>query len=116
MTSVLFTLRDCAVQVLAAPKRHARSPPLLAASVGLTPNLLTSIMQAAVTEYFRVWNAHDEQGIKALHATASTLTDWDAAHGARSALLWHTRRPSLAASPSPALLPAPSPAPPVSSR
>ena len=38
-------------------------------------------MQAAVTEYFRVWNAHDEQGIKALHATASTLTDWDAAHG-----------------------------------
>ena len=73
-------------------------------------------MQAAVTEYFRVWNAHDEQGIKALHATASTLTDWDAAHGALSALLWHTRRPSLAASPSPALLPAPSPAPPVSSR
>ena len=64
-------------------------------------------MQAAVTEYFRVWNAHDEQGIKALHATASTLTDWDAAHGALSALLWHTRRPSLAASPSPALLPAP---------
>ena len=68
-------------------------------------------MQAAVTEYFRVWNAHDEQGIKALHATASTLTDWDAAHGALSALLWHTRRPSLAASPSPALLSA-SPAPP----
>ena len=73
-------------------------------------------MQAAVTEYFRVWNAHDEQGIKALHATASTLTDWDAAHGALSAFLWHTRRPSLAASPSPALLPAPSPDPPASSR
>ena len=51
-------------------------------------------MQAAVTEYFRVWNAHDEPGIEALHATASTLTDWDAAHGALSALLWHTRRPS----------------------
>ena len=72
-------------------------------------------MQAAVTEYFRVWNAHDEQGIKALHATASTLTDWDTAHGALSAFLWHTRRPSLAASPSPALLSA-SPAPPASSR
>ena len=89
------------------------------ASVGrlclTNPILLSSIMQAAVTEYFRVWNAHDEQGIKALHATASTLTDWDAAHGALSALLWHTRRPSLAASPSPALLPAPSPAPHASS-
>jgi hypothetical protein len=52
-------------------------------------------MQAAVTEYFRAWNAHDEQGIKALHATASTLTDWDAAHGAAAApLLLHTPRPS----------------------
>ena len=52
-------------------------------------------MQAAVAEYFRVWNAHDEQGIKALHATASTLTDWDAAHGAAAApLLLHAPRPS----------------------
>ena len=43
-------------------------------------------MNAAVTEYFKVWNAHDEQGIKALHAEASTLTDWDGAHGAAAAL------------------------------
>ena len=66
--------------------------------VSLT-NLLTYLlqvhMQAAVAEYFRVWNAHDEQGIKALHSTASTLTDWDAAHGAAAApLLLRTPRPS----------------------
>lgn len=60
-------------------------------------------MQAAVAEYFRVWNAHDEQGIKALHSTASTLTDWDAAHGAAAApLLSLAHASSVAASPSPA--------------
>ena len=32
-------------------------------------------------KYFEVWNAHDVAGIKALHAAASTLTDWDASHG-----------------------------------
>ena len=32
-------------------------------------------------KYFEVWNAHDEAGIKALHAASSTLTDWDASHG-----------------------------------
>ena len=36
---------------------------------------------AAVEAYFKVWNAHDVEGIKALHAPESTLTDWDASHG-----------------------------------
>ena len=36
---------------------------------------------AAVEAYFKVWNAHDVEGIKAMHASASTLTDWDASHG-----------------------------------
>ncbi len=31
--------------------------------------------------YFEMWNAHDEAGIKALHAAKSSLKDWDAAHG-----------------------------------
>ena len=40
------------------------------------------VMAAAAGEaYFKVWNAHDVEGIKAMHASASTLTDWDASHG-----------------------------------
>ena len=40
-----------------------------------------TIIGQAVLKYFEVWNAHDVEGIKALHAAESTLTDWDAAHG-----------------------------------
>ena len=36
---------------------------------------------AATKKYFEVWNAHDVAGIKALHASQSTLTDWDGSHG-----------------------------------
>lgn len=49
--------------------------------------LLCALAMAAVDvvaltkKYFEVWNAHDVAGIKALHAAASTLTDWDASHG-----------------------------------
>ena len=40
---------------------------------------------AALTKaYFDTWNAHDEAGITAKHAAASTLTDWDASHGPTS--------------------------------
>ena len=35
---------------------------------------------ALTKKYFEVWNAHDVAGIKALHAAASTLTDWDGSH------------------------------------
>merc|ERR1711964_384530 len=31
-------------------------------------------------KYFEVWNAHDKDGIQALHAPASFLKDWDAEH------------------------------------
>ena len=40
---------------------------------------------ALVSKYFDVWNAHDVEGIKALHAPNSTLTDWDAHHGPTNA-------------------------------
>ena len=36
---------------------------------------------ALTKKYFEVWNAHDVEGITALHAPSSTLTDWDASHG-----------------------------------
>lgn len=36
---------------------------------------------ASVAKYFVTWNAHDVAGIKALHAPASTLKDWDGEHG-----------------------------------
>lgn len=36
---------------------------------------------ALTKKYFEVWNAHDKEGIQALHASESTLTDWDASHG-----------------------------------
>jgi hypothetical protein len=30
-----------------------------------------------VEKYFDVWNKHDVEGIKALHASASSLKDWE---------------------------------------
>ena len=40
---------------------------------------------ALTKKYFEVWNAHDVPGIEALHATKSTLKDWDASHGPTNA-------------------------------
>ena len=40
---------------------------------------------ALTKKYFEVWNAHDVAGIQALHASSSTLADWDASHGPTSA-------------------------------
>ena len=37
--------------------------------------------QKLVQKYFSVWNAHDRDGLEALHAKVSTLKDWDATHG-----------------------------------
>ena len=36
---------------------------------------------ALTKTYFAVWNKHDVEGIKALHAATSSLADWDASHG-----------------------------------
>lgn len=36
---------------------------------------------ALTKKYFEVWNAHDVDGIKILHAEMSKLKDWDAEHG-----------------------------------
>ena len=36
---------------------------------------------ACSQEYFKAWNAHDKEAVKALHAEESTLKDWDASHG-----------------------------------
>jgi hypothetical protein len=36
---------------------------------------------ALTNKYFEVWNAHDVEGIKALHAPTSMLKDWDGEHG-----------------------------------
>eukprot|EP00930_Biecheleria_cincta_P087169 TRINITY_DN76419_c0_g1_i1.p1 TRINITY_DN76419_c0_g1~~TRINITY_DN76419_c0_g1_i1.p1 ORF type:complete len:116 (-),score=23.59 TRINITY_DN76419_c0_g1_i1:80-427(-) len=42
-------------------------------------------LNALATEYFRVWNAHDKEGIQKLHAASSTLKDWDGEHGPTNA-------------------------------
>ena len=36
---------------------------------------------ALTNKYFEVWNVHDVEGIKALHAPTSMLKDWDGEHG-----------------------------------
>mmetsp|Transcript_72143 Transcript_72143/g.197509 ORF Transcript_72143/g.197509 Transcript_72143/m.197509 type:complete len:115 (+) Transcript_72143:31-375(+) len=38
-----------------------------------------------VEAYFAAWNAHDKEGVQALHAAQSTLVDWDASHGPTNA-------------------------------
>lgn len=40
---------------------------------------------ALTRAYFEVWNKHDEAGIKAKHAAASTLQDWAAKFGPTNA-------------------------------
>jgi hypothetical protein len=40
--------------------------------------------KSLVEAYFQAWNAHDQAAVEALHASASTLTDWD---GTRKLLL-----------------------------
>lgn len=50
---------------------------------GQTTKNKTPLSHAAVSALpqFAAWNAHDVAGIQALHAPASALKDWDAAHG-----------------------------------